>query len=84
MKRLYQVYDLVAATIIGGMIQEVNDAPAIRAFGDALGTKDSILAAHPEDYELRYLGTIDDHGFITDTGPDTIFKGSTWKELKNG
>lgn len=36
------------------------DAPAIRAFHDALVAKESPWAAHPRDYDLCSLGVIND------------------------
>ena len=84
-KRLYTVFDIVANTTVGGIVQEMHDAPAIRAFSDALGAKESILAAHPADYELRYIGLIEtDTGTITpESKPETIITGKLWKEINN-
>lgn len=64
-KLIYAVYDNVAGCIIGGLITETTDAPAIRAFYDALNPKNNtILSQHPGDYDLRCLGNIDDQGDI--------------------
>lgn len=83
-KRLYTVFDILANTTVGGIVQEMHDAPAIRAFSDALGNKESILAAHPADYELRYLGEIEtDGGMIYPTLPETIITGKLWKEMND-
>lgn len=83
-KRLYQVYDIVAGTVIGGIVQETNDAPAIRSFTDALRNKDSILAQHPEDYQLLLLGEQFSSGLINPLpNPEVILTGKTWKEMNN-
>lgn len=83
-KRLYQVYDIVAETVIGGIVQESNDAPAIRAFTDALRNKDSLLAQHPEDYQLLALGELFSSGQIVPLDkPEIILTGKTWKEMNN-
>lgn len=83
LKQLYVVYDKVADTIIGGIVQENNDAPAMRAFSDALGTPDSILAKHPEDYALLHIGEIRPSGEIIPCDPQTIITGKLWKEMNN-
>lgn len=68
MKRLYCIYDRVAACILGSIIQESSDAPAIRAFHDALKSPQSQLSAHPADYDLLYLGDITTTGVIHNEG----------------
>lgn len=65
MRQLYCVYDLKAESLVGGIIMEKVDAPAIRAFHDALDPKaNSILAQHPADFQLLCLGSVDDSGYI--------------------
>lgn len=82
-KRLYTVYDDVSQTTIGGIVMEMNDAPAIRAFHDALKMKDSLLAQHPADYRLLLIGELD---FVAGTlvptmgGSITVATGSAWLE----
>lgn len=83
-KSLYMVYDLVAKTVIGGLIQEMSDAPAIRAFHDALSHRDSILAQHPEDFNLLLIGSIMSDGTII-TPPDGVYAvatGAAWAAQK--
>lgn len=80
LKLIYAVYDTVAGTIIGSLIMETSDAPAIRAFYDALDPKhNSILSHHPTDFSLKELGNIDDQGNIVgnDT-PRTVVTGTAW------
>lgn len=65
MRQLYCVYDLKSESLVGGIIMERLDAPAIRAFHDALDPKNqSILAQHPADFQLLCLGSVDDSGMI--------------------
>lgn len=83
-KKLYAVYDTVAGELFGGIVQEPREAPAIRAFYDALGAQGSPLASHPDDYNLLELGELD-----TETGlilpvlgqsPITVATGRQWRE----
>lgn len=80
-KRLYMVFDQVSLTTVGGIILENHDAPAIRAFHDALKMKDSLLAQHPADYSLLQLGEIDSEGRITTAyggNPIVVATGAAW------
>ena len=38
-----------------------NNAAAIRMFGDTTTNIDTLLNKHPEDYELYYLGEMDEN-----------------------
>jgi len=80
-KSLYMVYDITAQTVIGGIILEISDPPAIRAFHDALRMKDSLLAQHPEDYRLLKLAVLDTDGaLVAGTQPQIVATGAAWKE----
>lgn len=50
---------------------------SVRAFGDAVrGPKDSPLAAHPNDFELWYLGEYDDQsGEFDQLKPERLARG---------
>ena len=63
-KSLYIVYDLIARSVLGSVIQESSDAPAIRAFYDAMRSKGSLLEQHPADFNLLLVGTILSDGAI--------------------
>lgn len=76
MKRLYCIYDRVASCILGSIIQEGSDAPAIRSFHDALRSPQSPISAHPADYDLLYLGDILSSGHISAESPVTIATGA--------
>lgn len=79
LKQLYMVYDLVAETVLGGIIQETADAPAIRAFHDALGASESLLAQHPKDFNLLLIGSITSDGtVITPNQPTIVATGAAW------
>lgn len=84
-KNLYAVRDIVAQTLIGGIIMEPADPPAIRAFYDALRTKGSLLAEHPGDFNLLHLGNIDlDTGTIFYTNVTVVATGTGWLEGQQG
>jgi len=84
LKSLYMVYDLVAKTVLGGIIQESADPPAIRTFHDALANEQSLLAQHPADFNLILVGTLTDSGtiFSPPDGPATVATGSAWLSSK--
>lgn len=56
---VYSVYDCKACVFANPFFM-VNDKSALRGFGDAVNSRDSIFAQHPEDYSLYRLGTFDD------------------------
>lgn len=87
-KQLFTIYDIVAQTIVGPIIAEVHQAPAIRAFHDALAQPNSLLAQHPGDFTLLLIGelTLQGQYLANDLYPQTIATGSAWladKETRN-
>lgn len=82
-KKLFSVYDKVAETLIGGIVQESTEAPAIRAFYDALAAPSSGLGAHPDDYVLYELGELNvNTGLILPVlgdSPVVVATGTQWK-----
>ncbi|WNK13867.1 MAG: nonstructural protein [Microvirus sp.] len=78
MQKLYIVYDKVAETIVGNIIQCPNDAPAIRLFHDAL-KGETQLSLHPADYELVLIGSILETGFMEATIPTSVATGAQWE-----
>ena len=68
MKRLYGIYDRVAAELIGRAMYILltfrTDEEAARYFADAINDNTTILHKHPADYELLNLGSMDDQGNI--------------------
>ncbi|UDN67868.1 nonstructural protein [robinz microvirus RP_160] len=57
--RCYSVKDLKAAAFAPPFFLG-RDEVAVRTFRDALEDKSHPMSAHPEDYELFYLGEFDD------------------------
>ena len=56
--RLYSVYDRVAQ-VYGEPFSAVNDATAVRAFTIAQSSPESMLSASPADFQLWYIGSMD-------------------------
>ena len=56
--RLYSVYDRVAQ-VYAEPFSAVNDATALRSFTIAQSTPESMLYASPADFQLWYLGSMD-------------------------
>lgn len=56
--RLYSVYDRVAR-IYAEPFVSVNDATAARSFTLAQASPESMLFAAPQDYQLWYIGSMD-------------------------
>lgn len=81
--RLYRVFDTKAETGIGPLLMEPRDAPAIRTFTDALKDAQS-LGRHPEDYELLYLGDMNEHCAITipNECPTLVLAGTLWRSMQ--
>lgn len=56
--RLYSIYDRVARVYADPFVS-VNDATAARAFTLAQASPDTMLYASPADYQLWYIGSMD-------------------------
>lgn len=78
MKRLYCIYDRVAASFVGQVVNDHADAPVIRNFHDLLGDSRTELAKHAADYELRYIGQITMEGLILPCDPQVVATGAAW------
>lgn len=60
-QKVFSVYDLKACAFMQPFFS-VNSGSAMRAFGDVLVKEPgSVMAMHPEDYQLFELGTYDDN-----------------------
>lgn len=58
--RLYSIYDRVARVYADPFVS-VNDATAARAFTIAQASPDTMLYASPQDYQLWYIGSLDNN-----------------------
>lgn len=78
MRRMYCIYDRVAATFIGQLVVDRADGPVIRMFHDLCGDGQSSLSQHPGDYDLLLIGMIADNGQITAEALVTVATGAAW------
>lgn len=82
MQKLYAVHDIISKALEGPIMTFRADAAAIRMFSDLLGDNKTQLAQHPADYELLYLGYVNDDGekpfIIGSPGADSILTGAQW------
>lgn len=78
--KLYQVYDTESQTVIGPVVAERRDAPAIRVFHELLANPETILGKYPNQFSLLYLGEQDlDTALITpEQLPTAIATGREW------
>lgn len=81
-RRMYQLRDVVAGCLVGPILLERNDAPAVRSFYMAFEDPKSTLGQHPEDYELLCLGEYDDEVGVTEPGVALIATGIDWVKLQ--
>ena len=67
-KIIYAIRDKAADDLVGNAMYLLflfnRDEQAIRYFADAMATDKSILALHPEDYQLIRMGELKDSGEI--------------------
>lgn len=56
--RLYSIFDRVARVYADPFVS-INDATAARAFTIAQASPDTMLYASPQDYQLYYIGSMD-------------------------
>lgn len=85
LSRLYTIRDTVAQDLFGGIIRVNNDEVARRNFHDALAADQGPFKGHEADYELIFIGTIDNFGDIAapDTDPPVIARGADWIAANN-
>lgn len=78
--RIYAIYDKVAQTLTGPLMQFRADAAAVRVFNDLATDPKTQIAQHPADYDLLKLGElVDETTIFPET--ETILEGSTWLAL---
>ena len=71
---LYSIYDRVARIYTDPFVS-VNDATAARSFTLAQASPDTMLFAAPQDYQLWFLGTMDNtNGHILCQGDSEPYK----------
>lgn len=78
MKRLYAVVDIKASLMVGSLMVFSHPAVAVRAFGDVLSDKGSILSRHPQDFNLIEVGSVSDEGVVVGGEPQLVMSGEAW------
>lgn len=73
--RLYSVYDRVAA-VYADPFSSPNDATAARAFTLAQSSPDSMLFASPGDFQLWFLGSMDNRTGDIESAPFKVCDGT--------
>lgn len=76
---IYVVYDRTADQLGGVMLQAL-DAPAERAFMDAILDDKTNMSRHPDDYELLCIGSIQ-HDNSVRGDVRVVVRGSTVREF---
>lgn len=56
--RIYGIFDSKAENVLGPLMFFSSDAAASRTFVDIVRDEKSQVFAHPEDYDLRFFGTL--------------------------
>lgn len=70
--KLFVVYDNVACELFGAIIRAPNKEVARRSFNDLMQQHDSPIAKNREDYDLLYIGAIDNTGTICGDNGDLL------------
>lgn len=79
-KNLYQIFDVTAETVVGPIMRENKDGPAVRHFNSLLANKDTALGQHPADYQLLRLGTQDEETGEINSEVEVVTSGVAWLE----
>lgn len=83
MRRLYAIRDNKAQLISGPLMIHPNDVTAIRQFGQITDHQESDLHKYPDDFELIYVGNIDETtGAINTEHVTTLCTAREWLNLK--
>lgn len=79
---VYAILDTIADQLIGGLVHYKHDAAAVRFFSDVAAMKESLIAKHPQDFDLIRLGYITHHHEMEPNNA-VILKGSMWAAAQN-
>lgn len=79
MKQLFVLYDNKAQEIVGAIMTLPHPAVAIRTYGDAINGNKHIYD-HVEDYDLYYLGNLDETTGAINSEPRVLLTGQQWRD----
>lgn len=83
MKRIYGVMDLLSDSLIGPLVLQAHDAPAIRLFTDLLNSPDTIVSKHPKDHALVCFGMLTPTNQVVGIEREIVMSGETWLATQN-
>lgn len=77
---IYAIRDLVANSLLGGLHLFRHPAPAVRFFGDIAADQQTMIARHPQDYDLIRIGALDEDTFVVTPLPipEVIITGAAY------
>lgn len=82
---IYAIYDTVGGIYVGGLQLHKHPAAASRVFDDLARDKQTIVGKHPQDFELRMLGVLEDDQTLAGCEqPVVILTGIQWAALNAG
>jgi hypothetical protein len=58
MKKLYSVYDVKTGVYMDRLMVLLTDGEALRVIADTVNAKGNIIADHPADFRLDFIGEI--------------------------
>lgn len=81
---LFQIFDIQGQCVAGPIMTAHHEGAAIRNFTDLLKNKETVLGAHPQDFELRFLGYQDEDTGILDGVelPHSVITGQQWQAME--
>lgn len=84
MKQIYGIWDKVAEDFIGGLYSLMvfpHDAPAVRMFNDVAGNPNTDIGKHVDDFELRFLGVLED-GVLHGENARVVITGTAFRQAQ--
>lgn len=80
MNNLYQLYDLVAQSTAGPIVQHTRHGSAVRQFHELLKDQTTTPGKYPEQFDLLWIGEQDNESAeITSRQPTPAARGADWK-----
>lgn len=81
---IYAIIDKKADAIIGGLQLHKHEAAAVRVFVDIASDPNTMVARHPEDFDLIAIGALmEDHTIVATARPLVIVTGTAIKASMN-
>lgn len=82
LKTIFTIYDNVAQETVGPLMVSRHEAPIIREFYDLLASPTpNLVNKHPDDFELREIGEIDEEGGVQARKMRVVATGAVWAAI---